>query len=101
MVGNIKTTTFTMTVRIANIVKDVISDSGAAVLVIMRKKALQLGLKIDPINTLNLTTYESPLRVVGIVKQAPLRIKDTKIPIDFQVVDAEKESILLEIDWFN
>src|ERR1044071_10207214 len=34
-------------------------------------------------------------------KGGPLRIKDAKIPIDLQVVDADEGSILLGIDWFN
>ena len=90
-----------MAVRIANVVEDVILDSEAAVSVITKKKALQLGLDIDPVNTLNLTAYGSPLGVVGTVKQAPLRIKDAKIPIDLQVVNATEGSILLGMDWFN
>ena len=98
MIGNVKTTTLTMAVHLANVVEDVISNSGAAVSVIIRKKVLQLGLEIDPVNTLNLTIYRSLLGVVGTVKQTLLRIKDAKISIDLQVVNVAKESILLRID---
>ena len=90
-----------MAVCIANVIEDVIPDSRAAVSVITKKKALQLGLEIDPVNTLNLSIYRSLLEVVGTVKQVPFRIKDAKILIDLQVVNVNEESILLEIDWFN
>src|ERR1044072_8517131 len=93
-VGNVKTTALTMAVRINNVIEDVIPDSGAAVSVITRKKALQFELEIDPMNTLNLTVYGNPLGVVGMVKKAPLRIKDARIPIDLQVVDTNEKSIL-------
>ena len=70
-----------MVIRIANVIEDVIPNLGAAVLIITKKKVLQLGLEIDPLNTLNLTTYENPLGVVEIIKEAPLQIKGTKIPL--------------------
>ena len=98
LVGNVRNNALTMAVRIANVVEDMIPDSGAAVSVITRKKAIQLGLNIDPVNTLNLTAYGSPLGVVGTIREAPLRIKDAKIPIDLQVVEADEGSILLGMD---
>src|ERR1044072_7150689 len=63
-IGSVKTTTLTMTVRINNVIEDVILDSDVAMSVIIRKKVLRLGLEINPINTLNLTAYRSLLEVV-------------------------------------
>jgi len=98
LVGNISTTALTMTVQIGSQREDVIPDSGAAVSVITRTKAQQLGLTVVNNPDMNLTAYGNPLGVVGVVKDAPLQIQSVKIPIDLQVVDATEGSILLGMD---
>ena len=101
LVGSISTTALTMTVRIGTHREDAIPDSGAAVSVITRARAQELGLTISNNLDINLTAYGNPLGVVGVVKDAPLQIQSAKIPIDLQVVDAAEGSILLSMDWFS
>src|ERR1043165_3389227 len=90
-----------MTVQIGSQCKDAIPDSGAAISVITRAKAQELGLTVTNNPDMNLTAYGNLFEVIEVVKDVPLQIQSAKIPIDLQVVDVNEGSILLGMDWFN
>src|SRR5260363_303306 len=75
-------------------------DSGAAVSMISHQFVKELGLKIEaPSTSLIVSAAGSSVRPLGIIKNLPIEIEGTTIPLDVEVMNATSYSLLLGNDW--
>src|ERR1044072_5321246 len=97
---NSKTTALYMPVQLNGKRIQVISDSEAAVSIILDMTARNMGLKVYPVPKRNLSAFRNPLEVLG-KTEAILKIEDVEMPVKLLVVDSEQTTILLGMDWFD
>src|SRR5260363_331284 len=75
-------------------------DSGATISMISYQVVKELGLKIEaPSTSLIVSAAGSSVRPLGIIKNLPIEIEGTTIPLDVEVMNATSYSLLLGNDW--
>src|SRR6185437_12360805 len=75
-------------------------DSGAAISMISNQVVRELGLKIEaPSSSLIVLATGPSVRPLGIIKNLPIEIEGTIIPMDVEVMNATSYSLLLGNDW--
>ena len=94
------TTPVKCNIKLQNQPYQAIIDSGASISMISYKVVKDLGLKIEsPSTSLIISAAGSSVRPLGIIKNLPIEIEGTTIPIDVEVIDATTYSVLLGNDW--
>src|SRR5260363_328353 len=77
-----------------------IIDSSAAISMISHQVVKELGLKIEaPSTSLIVSAAGFSVRPLGIIKNLPIEIEGTTIPLDVEVMNATSYSLLLDNDW--
>src|ERR1043166_5788395 len=78
-------------------------DSGAQITTISEPLAKKLELKWEPMDTkLTLIAANGGRnQALGVIKDANLRIKDVKVPINIYVRESSEESLLIGATWFK
>ena len=99
-INNVEATAITMKVRIGTNIVEAIPDSEAAVSVISKKLAQRLGLAIET-GQINLHAVNQPLKMVGTVQKADIKIGEAYLPTKLNVIESTKDTLLLGMDWFH
>ena len=94
------TTPVKCNVQIRNRPYQAIIDSGASISMIAHRVVKELGLKIDQTSSsLIVAATGNSTRPLGIIRDLPVEVDNTVIPVDVEVVDVNSYSLLLGNDW--
>ena len=90
-----------MNVRIGEFVISTTPDSGSATSVISSALATKIGLKVQSIPVQKVRTLNHQVEIIGAIENASIQIGQTKTPIDLRVVESERNTLLLGMDWYK
>src|ERR1044071_3491382 len=90
-----------MGVKIAEKFLKAIPDSGAALSVISEALVKKLNLNYTPTQTQQVHALNNAVNIIGVLEEAPLTIANIKIPINLRVVQSQKDTLLLGMDWYK
>ena len=97
----ITTTALKMNVRIGEYVVSATPDSGSATSVISSSLAEKIGLTVQDIPIQRVRTLNHQVEIIGAVENAPMQIGQAEVPISLRVVESERNTLLLGMDWYK
>ena len=97
----ITTTALKMNVRIGEFVVSTTPDSGSATSVISSSLAKRIGLTVQDIPVQRVRTLNHQVEIIGAVENAPIQIGQAETPISLRVVESDRNTLLLGMDWYK
>jgi hypothetical protein len=97
----ITTTALKMNIRIEEFVISTTPDSGSATSVISSSLAKKIGLTVQDIPVQRVRTLSHKVEIIGAVENAPIQIGQAKTPISLRVVESDRNTLLLGMDWYK
>jgi predicted aspartyl protease len=79
----------------------VIPDSGAALSIITTRLANKLNLQIDNNERQTVNALNNSVQIIGAIEDPPIQIGQAQVPISLRVIDSDKETLLLGMDWYK